>query len=151
VDCINSSDIGFSEVGYVSNEYGTHESLTLGYPAIASEDAVTDVVQGCELQWLPFDTLYRSTVNDPGNVGFHELVARCLVRHGVMPPGFTGENYLEAHMQYYDTYGTRVCDAKIGCGLVEIQIPPDAPPLKLPGGVPTSDPQVQACQTNPNS
>lgn len=49
----------------------------------------------CHLAWMgPIWHLYEDVLMNPLNEDWYELVAACLTRRGLAPPGFTGEQYL---------------------------------------------------------
>ncbi|MDR2619949.1 MAG: hypothetical protein LBC29_02310, partial [Propionibacteriaceae bacterium] len=116
-------------------------------------------MRDCENQWLtPLEFLYNSVRTNPDNERWDELFAACLVRHELVPPGFTATDYGELVKEQGDKYGIPLplddlTQELVNRGEIEPlelrQIPDGTPPIVLPGGRTMDDPEVVECQTTP--
>ena len=97
------------------------------------------VWNSCSDQWLgPIGQIYREQFQNPNNQDLESLIASCLVKRGLVTPGFTGADLVELEYKY----GYRVD------GTPPTPITPQ--PFILPGGVNAStDPIAAACWAAP--
>lgn len=170
LDC--ASDAGFGGILlFVPNEPTMHFEYPAGSTQQA-QDAAYNAISECEMQWFPFGWLYWATVTNPNSEDWDDLVAKCLVRHGVVPSPFTGADLARLQDEYAALYGIQVTwNEETGAitktypdGTVVIEYPqeglPDdtigtinddlnAPPMTLPGGATIDDPVAAQCLVAP--
>ncbi|MFT3889538.1 MAG: hypothetical protein QM713_15445 [Arachnia sp.] len=60
--------------------------------------SIDPTVSACEdsIGWSSISILYRETRRNPENIDPNELIAACLVRHEVVPVGYSGKDYADA-------------------------------------------------------
>jgi hypothetical protein len=109
-------------------------------------DSLTREIYACQSDWVGrIDELYRTMQVNPENRDWHSLVAECLVREGLAPPGFSGEDYreLESRAVRSERYSSD------GDAPVEIVEPEDPDPL-LPSGIRLYSDETEACRNSPS-
>jgi len=141
VTCMKAAGIGAS---YVTDEWGIDGLQIVGALNSAQELAQKQ----CSEQWMgPIAALYINQYTNPNNEDWNGLIAACLVRKGLVPAGFTGQDYASLVNQY----GTRMDSSTMTPdenGIITQTMAP-SPPMALPGGVTLSDPAALACTVVP--
>jgi hypothetical protein len=109
--------------------------------------------------------LYAQMKVNPAKLEYNELYAQCLVRRGIVPEGFTGDDFKYYQEQESPDNGIEVIDDVIYKDGVEIgrmeiiggmhmwpdNVPPQvAKEVILPGGVALASPEVNKCINSPS-
>ncbi|MDR0436472.1 MAG: hypothetical protein LBH11_06935 [Propionibacteriaceae bacterium] len=159
VDCVRDS--GSSIVTYYEqDEYGR---WSLAQEYWGEPSAVDLQISGdCSHEWTGVaESLYWDMRSNPNNEDWDDLVAQCLVRHGLVPKGFTGEDYVQLQDEYSALFMELVPGSweeivsPDGTGTHYSFIPddpfnlPEIPPMALPGGHNMEEPEVRACVSVP--
>ncbi|MDR2620306.1 MAG: hypothetical protein LBC29_04215 [Propionibacteriaceae bacterium] len=162
VDCINASGLGVS-AKYIEDDFGLSslDSWVNG----TFTDEQTGVVAACDTEWMgAIEGLYWGSVTNPNKEDWDVLVAECLVRHGLVAPGFTGEEYARLKAEHAAMYAKTLTPpegySELGSDSGEfhgtIRISEEdgwtcegwcgvTPPLVFPGGTSEDDPEVRGC------
>lgn len=132
---------------YETDEYGRQNLTFAEEPSLAEEAAEL----ACDTQWMSsIDSLYNQTTLNPKNEDWDELVAACLVRKGLVPAGFTAQDYKDLVAA---SSGPRVNSAPLTPnenGVSSVTVAP-MPVAVLPGGVPMDSPEVMRCEADPSA
>jgi len=144
ITCLSQAGITAS---YEPNGYGDTNLTITGSLSITQQEAMG----ACMDQWIgPVEQLYYETTRNPQRQNWDDLVANCLVRKGLAPDGFTGEDYQNLSEQNTTTVTGTLDPAQIGPGGISQEATDlPLPAAVLPGGVPMDDPNVIGCMTDP--
>jgi len=135
ITCLNQADI---EASYIKDQFG---QVGLSASADASDPQTGQAIAQCQTEWMgPIQDLYWKVFSNPANANLNDLIAACLVRKGLAPAGFTGQDYV-------DLLGDPVSVDTEGVTITEMKEPTED--ILLPNGVSLSDPEVTACQLLP--
>ncbi|MDR2620765.1 MAG: hypothetical protein LBC29_06610 [Propionibacteriaceae bacterium] len=171
VECIQASGLGM-----ITDPYEIYGWFGIGYGSNMGDDisdAQWDAIDACMNQWFDADgndlrVLYQKMYTNPNQENMSDLIARCLVRHGLAPAGFLGDDYDRLEREWMDKYASRYSipegwEEKVGSGRVFVD-PNNSPfecsgwcraetppPMLLPGGASMNDPQAVTCQMMPLS
>lgn len=130
------AEAGYSiRLGFDSDGLPT-EAWETGHDTEPFTDAEMDAMQTaygpCRDRWMGLaDTLFQYVQTNPNNEDWDGLVAGCLVRHGMVAEGFTGQDHKELWQNANDD------DDSTGMGPY------------LPGGRGLGEPEGQQCETVP--
>ncbi|MDR2620421.1 MAG: hypothetical protein LBC29_04820, partial [Propionibacteriaceae bacterium] len=150
VQCIETSDLGIRNFGYQDDGQG---GFSFGFET-SSELTLEQKLgmRACRMQWLDsLESLYDGVRTNPDNERWDELFAACLVRHELVPSGFTATDYMALLKEQGDKYGIPLPLDDLNQELInrgEIEpfelttIPDGTPPIVLPGGRTMDDPEV---------
>jgi len=137
-DCLRSAGVGG---WYMTNSWGR---VNLEYSGELA-DTKREALSTCENQWMgPIHYLYEEILINPTNESWDDVMARCLVRKGLVPEGFSGHDWSEIESQLA---GEPVVLDDVPFGEQTVPEPTSTP--TLPGGLPADDKQVVDCMTNP--
>lgn len=112
---------------------------------------LTEAEEGIEFQcWLdwdgPISGLYTNITQNPEAVDRDELIAACLIRHGLAPDGFRGRDFRELVAPTVASFTGTETEAERQA--IE-DVAASAPQPVLPGGQLLNDGIAWDCQVNP--
>ncbi|MDR2973674.1 MAG: hypothetical protein LBV00_03015 [Propionibacteriaceae bacterium] len=114
------------------------------FTAAEQEEALA-AERTCEDAWMGgIGSLYHMVRVNPNDEDWSGLIAACLVRHGLAPEGFTGQDWDDLIGQNATYYDTSTMDPN--------QPPPNqepSAPMVLPGGHDMSEPEARKCRIVP--
>jgi hypothetical protein len=136
--------------------------------AILADGVITaaEVMDACVDEWFgSLEGIYFLVFTNPNREDWNGLIAACLVRHGLVPEGFRGEDYAELFDVWAESYVSRISipddtaplDGPITIQDMDKDLPDgwtcegwckldDPPPyMELPGGATMGDPEAVAC------
>ncbi|MCL2736970.1 MAG: hypothetical protein FWD75_10165 [Propionibacteriaceae bacterium] len=141
IGCLLSAGINAS---YGTNEWGLDELTIMGVLTRTQSGAQ----QQCLDAWMgPIMQLYVDQFTNPNNQDWNTLVAACLVRKGLVPSGFTGQDYSNLMSTEGMSFNSSTM-APDNTGTYSYSSS-DATQIVLPGGVSLSDPEATACTIIP--
>ncbi|MCA5891936.1 hypothetical protein LEP48_01045 [Isoptericola sp. NEAU-Y5] len=136
LECLSQAGIS---ARYETDEFGQTAMVVTGDET--PEQLKADVA--CHGEWMGrIEELYARTTGNPANEDWDTMVAACLVRHGLAPEGYSGQDYAELSMQ-----GAVTVDLSEGGG----EQTEAAAPQILPGGADLNEGEALECQINPSS
>lgn len=95
-----------SELGHIGTDVDSLDGAIL-IPNVGGDiDERTDEDhQKCtkSTDWGDVQFLFNKILTNPENIPISELMARCLRRHGAVPPDFTSEDYSAAEEEYWNS------------------------------------------------
>ncbi|MDR2620577.1 MAG: hypothetical protein LBC29_05625 [Propionibacteriaceae bacterium] len=171
VECVNASDLGIS-AGFEEDTSGAF-SFTSRVSGEEETATQSEVVSRCYSQWAgEIDGLYSSIIINPNNEDPDALFVACLIRHELVPAGFTTEDYKELYAEWQEKYGSNYGLSEDALAEIEaaghMSLGSDSalrgidgvtcegwcsddptPPFVLPGGLTRDDPEFGACMVSP--
>jgi hypothetical protein len=95
------TDAGFSNIAI--DGYGL---LSITSPKGMAENTVNSLEQSCEETsgWYPVVSLYGNMRQNPNKANVNQLIAECLVRVGLEPEGFSGEDVAAEYQDGGDAF-----------------------------------------------
>jgi len=127
------------------------DMTNVSQPTVMTDDQRRHAIE-CERFWIEdIWWLYEQTRINPGNVNFDDLVADCLIRHGLAPVGFSGSDFAELAL---------LGGLEIGYDPDEALTEEEVQALfdnhvwyspRLPGGAYLDEGQAWECRINPHS
>jgi len=143
VACLAGAGI---DASYKTNEWGI-DQLTVVSAKGETSDEMADQAN-CDAQWMgPILTLYTQQYTNPDNQDWNGLVAACLVRKGLAPSGFTGQDYANLIGQNGTPFDSSSMTPDSN-GIINITATAPAT-IVIPGGGSLSDPTAVACTVVP--
>ena len=110
-------------------------------------EAESELEFQCFLQWDGFiQGLYTSIAQNPDGVDRDDLIAACLIRHGLAPEGFTGRDYRELIAPLVMSFTGAETEEEIRA--IEDAVA-NVPQPVLPGGHLLNEGIAWDCQVNP--
>jgi hypothetical protein len=138
VACLSDLDI---TARYVKDELGLTSLEVTG--ELNAEESKAELK--CEEEWMgQIHYLHDLAITNPNGEDWNSLIAACLVRKGLAPGDFGGDDYAEL----IEPMGTTIAPAESDEPGMHSLSPPETMPT-LPGGISLDDPGVRACEANP--
>lgn len=139
LDCMSAAGAPGS---FDTDEYGL---ASLSFSGDLSAAQNVDVAT-CSIEWSnDIVALYNDKTQNPNNADLDDLVASCLVRKGLAPEGFTGQDYKQLAESNSVHMDTSTMDTDQNGGMVIIPADPDAVEILLPGGQPLDQGEALRC------
>lgn len=145
LDCMSAAGLP-ADFSFHTDEYGQVALTSAGNLTSLQMAAEAD----CELEWSnDIIALYNDMIRNPNNDDLDGLVASCLVRKGLAPEGFTGQDYkhlIESNSMHLEVSTT---DPQADGEIIALPDNPDAVEMLLPGGQPLDEGEALRCQRAP--
>jgi len=140
-----TSDLGLNAT-FDPDPWGL-DQYGLVYTGNLSTDQIA-AAKSCYDKWMgPILQLYNSQFANPDNLDWNTLVATCLVRKGLAPAGFTGQDYASLLAQQQQPFS--VGPSSDGDGSNTGTFGDQPIDVRIPGGSSLLDPVALACQALP--